>query len=477
MAAGRGGGGPATTVFNGNKNRRKKRPRTIAGTYQFRLFLSTIYLVYKLNLFFFNHFRARYTLNNNHRTGVNMTTPLPIAIVGSGPAGLMAATAAVRAGANRVVIFEKRPAPGRKLLIAGASGLNVAYEEPLATAIAHYQPVSSALTQALTEFPPTAWLRFLTDELKLEIFCGTSGRWFVKEMKASGLLKAWRQWLENHGVQFLCGSELTSITPNPLTLGFADGTEVPVLSAVLALGGGSWEDPGQPRWPALLGKAGIAVTPFRPSNCGYHVAQWPEALIKEADRQPLKDIVFITPKGRKMGDLLITNYGLEGTPLYWMGATGPATLDLLPQWDAEKVRARLDQIKENLSPLRRANKLLPLSPAAQALLFHMAPPEARKDLNALAAAIKSLPLTLTDPRPLPEAISSAGGVPFSEVGPDLQLHKIPRLYLAGEMLDWDAPTGGLLIQGCVALGHSAGSAATNVALGDIQGLRSPHLTP
>ncbi len=393
-----------------------------------------------------------------------MTQTLPVAIVGSGPAGLMAATSAVKAGATNVTIFEKRPAPGRKLLIAGSSGLNVAYEAPLAEALTHYMPAAGALTDALTAFPPQEWLRFITAELKLEVFCGTSRRWFVKEMKAASLLKAWRQWLEDRGVKFRCGSELAGIrqeAASPLTLIFADGSEVLCRAAVLALGGGSWEDAGEPRWPALLQGLGVTFIPFRSSNCGLHVAPWPETLVKEADREPLKDVVLTTPRGSKQGDLLITAYGLEGTPLYWVGEPGPATLDLLPQWSPEKVRARLAETTENLSPLRRARKLLPLTPGTEALLFHLTPPEKRQDLDTLCSNLKALPLTLTQRRPLSEAISSAGGVPFSEVGSDLQLHKIPGVYLAGEMLDWDAPTGGLLIQGCVALGHRAGQASTS----------------
>jgi len=368
------------------------------------------------------------------------------AIYGSGPAGLMAASVLARAGVS-VTLFEKRSSYGRKLLIAGASGLNVSHHAPLTGFIAHYEGFDPGIWSRFFEvLSPEGWIGFI-EGLGLETFVGTSERYFVKEMKASGLLKAWRADLESRGVVFV---------PNREWRGFESGTGFDVTG--LFLGGGSWEGV-PPVWPEVMRNAGLRVHPFTPANVGYEVA-WSAEFLKEAEGLPIKNCVLKNSKGEKAGELVITRYGIEGTPVYFLGDAGPVFLDLKPGMTKESILARLDSVKENLSPIRRVKKLLSLSPAAMALLFHHTPPGDRQSLERLVNRIKSFEIELLGPRPLVEAISSRGGVDLDEVstesGSELMLKKFPGVFAGGEMLAWSAPTGGFLIQGAVTQGAVAG---------------------
>jgi predicted flavoprotein YhiN len=224
------------------------------------------------------------------------------------------------------------------------------------------------------------------------------------------------------------------------------------------LGGASYEPTENPlHWPKIFTTKAIPFTPFTPSNVGYEVG-WTPAFLKEAEGLPLKDIVLTTHKGKRQGELVITRYGIEGTPVYFVGTPGPALIDLKPGLTAEAVLGKLKAVKENLSPNRRIKKQLGLSPAAQALVFHLMPRAILEDrsLIQLAHTIKAFPIELLSPRPLEEAISSKGGVSMKALDERLMLKKYPGIFLAGEMLDWDAPTGGFLIQGCVTQGFCAG---------------------
>jgi uncharacterized flavoprotein (TIGR03862 family) len=400
--------------------------------------------------------------------------PMPsnsVAIIGSGPAALMAADT-ISASGVPVTLFEKRRSSGRKLLVAGSSGLNITNDLPIDAFIAHYSGPAQHWRQTLTEFPPARWLRFI-EALGLGTFLGTSGRYFIEDMKAAGFLKAWTQRLEGQGVRFRMGEEMEDFSRLPdggfqLTLrptsGKADAPLQPLCeeahAVVFCLGGGSWEPTETPlRWPSIFTRKGVAFVPFTPSNVGYEVA-WSEAFLREAEGKPLKNIVLKTGKGERKGEAMVTRYGLEGTPVYFVGRSGAAVLDLKPDLSETQVVERLGQARENLSPIRRVGKFLGLCPASFALLFHGIPRAqlADPDLRKLARRIKAMPIEFGSPRPLEEAISSAGGIAFSEVDEHLQLRAWPGAFVAGEMLDWEVPTGGFLIQGCVAQGYHAGRA-------------------
>jgi uncharacterized flavoprotein (TIGR03862 family) len=379
----------------------------------------------------------------------------------------MCATQLVDLG-YKVDLFEKRAGLGRKLLIAGSSGLNITHDLPDAEFAKLYQSPSNHgfFTRSFSAFTPKNWLSFLETRLGMETFLGTSSRYFVKEMKASNLLKQWTEWLKKQGVEIYTDHEIQDFLSekNGVTLQFKTQNgpiEKSYSKACLALGGASWEDTDTPPWVSIFEKKGIVITPFQASNVGYEI-DWPIKFFAECGRSPLKNIVLTTKKGSKEGELLITEYGIEGTPVYFVGSPGKAFLDLKPAWDLKEVIQKLSQGKENLSPIRRAKKFLNLSPPALAFLFHFTTEKDRSDLKNLAALIKKLPILLKGPRPLSEAISSSGGVSMVEVDQNLMLKKVPGIFLCGEMLDWDAPTGGFLIQGAVLQGVVAARAMHSV---------------
>lgn len=358
----------------------------------------------------------------------------------------MAATILAEAGIS-VQLHERRPSYGRKLLIAGSSGLNITHQAEIDEFISQYQGFDPGYWKRVFEaFSPSDWVKWI-NKLGLETFIGTSRRYFVKEMKASGLLKAWRIHLEKLGVEFIPNSEWQG--EELLTGGKPVG---------LFLGGGSWED-HPPRWPQFMRDAGLQVSPFVPANVGFEI-DWKPEFIVEAEGKPLKKIILRNQKGSKAGELVVTRYGLEGTPVYFLGEAGPACLDLKPDLSLEQIMSRMESVRENLSPMRRAGRTLALCEAALALLFHHTDSETKRSIPALAKTIKSFSLIMLGPRPLNEAISSTGGLDLSEVcsdpGREHQLVRFPNVFVGGEMLNWTAPTGGFLIQGSVSQGALAG---------------------
>jgi uncharacterized flavoprotein (TIGR03862 family) len=389
-----------------------------------------------------------------------VTTTKTVSIVGTGPAALMAAEVLSRSPQLRVSLFEKRRSPGRKILIAGSSGLNITNKlavDEFARAYSGSAP-SGFWRTLLNDFSPQDWLQYLETTLGQKTFLGTSGRYFVKEMKASKMLRAWLHHLGGRGVQLHMKAECVDFSTWGITL--ADGTQVESDAVILALGGASYEPEEMPlRWVELFRRKNIPLEEFRPSNAGHEV-NWSPAFLKEAEGKPLKNIILSTSRGSKRGELVVTRYGLEGTPVYTYGAVGPATLDLIPEISEDEAFRRCQSVKENLSPLRRIQKKLSLGEAAQALIFHHTGQALKSDLRSLIRTLKSFPLQFTGVRPLTESISSAGGVSFAAVNPEtLALRSLPNVYCVGEMLDWDAPTGGFLIQGCVSSGYRAGTAA------------------
>lgn len=378
-----------------------------------------------------------------------------IIIAGSGPAALMAADVLTRQGCA-VQLVEKKKGPGKKLLIAGSSGLNITYDDEAERFHLHYRQSAERMRPMLEAFPPEKWIAFI-NELGLETFKGTSRRYFVKEMKASGLLRAWLKRLAEQGATIEYSAEATGFERkgSRLVLKVADGRVFEADAICFALGGASWEPAETPlRWPRLFTDMGIGFEPFTASNVGYELS-WPEAFIKAFEGQPLKNIAFTTSLGTKRGDLMVTGYGLEGTPVYFLGTPGIAHLDLKPDLSLEQIQAKLESVKENRHPVKRAKKTLNLPPASQGLLAHVASPENTGSIEALAQTIKRFPLMLERPRPLQEAISSKGGLKWDELDSKLMLKKHPGVFAAGEMIDWDAPTGGFLIQGCVSQGFYA----------------------
>lgn len=391
-----------------------------------------------------------------------MKKTAPVLVVGSGPAGLMAATV-LSANAVPVFLCEKQKALGRKLLIAGGSGLNIASALPHSEMLQSYEGAGIDWQRLFERFSVDAWLRFI-ESLGLKTFKGTSDRYFVEEMKAANLLKRWVDLLEKQGVQLKSGCDLVAISleaDGQIAANFADGAPLRASAAILALGGGSWLPQAESaEWPKLFAGTGVQLEPFTSANCGFSVT-WKKEFVAEIGRQALKNIVLQTPRGSRKGDVMVTDYGVEGTPIYAVGEAGECFLDLKPDLSPAAIRERLAAARENLSPLRRAVKQLQLDPVRAALLFHHAPSAALASVEGIAEIIKKFPVRLLEPRPLAEAISSRGGIALSEIDKNFMMQKMPGVFAAGEMLDWHAPTGGFLIQACVAQGYAAGEAAVH----------------
>ncbi len=383
-----------------------------------------------------------------------------VAVLGTGPAGLMAAFELAQAG-FQPALYEKRPAAGWKLLVAGSSGLNVGTEQTLREFVAQYRGPGEHFKKCFDEFSPQQWLEFIEKELGIPTFQGTSRRYFIEGMKAPPLLKAWLGRIEAAGGQLVTRKEwsgLKSLPEGRWELRFADGTSDVVDAVVFAFGGGSWEKTESPlRWTEVTDSLGWAREPFQSSNSGFQV-EWPQAFLREAEGLPIKNIRLRSSRGERAGDLVVTAYGLEGTPVYFAGELGNVVLDLKPDLREDQVLERLTSGREKLSPIRAAAKRLTLCEAAQALLFHLTSEPVRKDPAQLAKRVKAFPIHLRERQPLSEAISSSGGIRFSEVDENLEMKRFPGIFLAGEMLDWDAPTGGYLLTACASQGSLAGRA-------------------
>jgi uncharacterized flavoprotein (TIGR03862 family) len=393
-----------------------------------------------------------------------------VAIIGTGPAGLMAATQLLKnssVGTVQITFFEKRKAPARKLLIAGSSGLNITNALPLSEFIEQYTGPKSIWEKVFSQFAPEHWLEQVR-EFGSETFLGTSGRYFVREMKASRLLRAWIRDLTSQGAQWRMNTEVTGFQKvfptdpdSKIRLTLQSPSDPLESSAdfdrvIFALGGASYEPTEAPlRWIKVFENQGISVVPFQSANVGYHV-KWTEKFLAEAEGLPVKTCIFQSKKGTKKGELLITKYGLEGTPIYTFGDTGKCEIDLKPDLTEDEIYLKLVSVKEKMINIRRAKKTLNLGPGALALLFHFAPEETKTDLPAFVRFLKHFPIQLEEPRPLTEAISSSGGIAFSELDDSLTLKKVPGVFAIGEMIDWTAPTGGFLIQGCVSMGAYVG---------------------
>jgi uncharacterized flavoprotein (TIGR03862 family) len=391
-----------------------------------------------------------------------------LAVIGGGPSGLHAAETAIQRGAH-VTVFEAQPSVGRKLLVAGKGGLNLTKAEPLEAFAQNYlcegHPKDFWIS-ALRRFDPDA-LRLWAAQLGIETFAASTRRVYPVQMKAAPLLRRWVQRLRNLGVRFCTRHRWTAIEPagEEWTLRFQvhpDTLQVRAAAVILALGGASWPETGSDgAWPDLLNPHTVACTPWRPANCGWEI-DWPESLLV-FEGHPLKNVSATAGSESARGELMVTRHGLEGGLLYQLGPALHALqspllhLNLKPDLTPERLLAKLGPVRKNL--LREASQRWRLPPVAQSLLAWKEPAGGFPSPVALVQTLQSLPLTLKRPRPLSEAISSAGGLCWKELLPDLMLRKLPGVFAAGEMIDWEAPTGGYLLQGCFATGVLAAESA------------------
>lgn len=378
----------------------------------------------------------------------------PCLVIGSGPAALMAADVLVAAGLP-VQVFERRGGPGWKLLVAGSSGLNVTHEASPEEFPGFYPERREEVAAVMRQFGKDDWLRFLHG-LGEETYVGTSRRYFVKNFKASSLLKAWTERLQARGVIFHYGKELKDFAAGEVR--FSNGTGAAGSAVVLALGGWSWETEPS-RWPEAFRAKGIPFVDFAPSNAGYSFAA-PAGFFAAAEGKPIKGLTLTTARGTKTGELMITRYGLEGTPVYTLGCPGVASVDLKPDLSEAKLAQRLQPFRGDARQKLRGAKL---SDGAFLLFEALAPAAAWENAAAAAHALKHLPIELLAPSPLSECISSRGGVSWDALSENLELNAVPGVFCAGEMIDWDAPTGGFLLQASVSTGFVAGKGAVEFA--------------
>lgn len=392
-----------------------------------------------------------------------MSSLLPskqVAVIGGGPAGLIAAETMAQAGL-RVQVFDRMPSLGRKLLMAGRGGLNITHSEPLETFRARYGDAAGWLAPYLEAFPSSALVAWCA-ALGQETFVGSSGRVFPKAMKASPLLRAWLQRLESLGVRVSLRSDWRGWNADGALI-FANGNTFAADATVLALGGASWPRLGADGgWTAFLPE--IEIVPLKPANCGFRVS-WSEIFRRQHAGAPLKRIALRFNGETLRGEAVITAEGIEGGAIYALSARlreaiardGEALLqiDLRPDLTLEELSAKLDGPRRGATLSNFLRKSANLPPVAIGLVQEALHGGAG-DMK-LSDLVKAVPLRLTAPFGLARAISTAGGIALHEVDDRLMLRKRPGVFVAGEMLDWEAPTGGYLLQACFATGRAAGA--------------------
>ncbi len=388
------------------------------------------------------------------------------AVIGGGPAGLMAAEVLSAAGVQ-VDVYDRMPSLGRKFLMAGRGGLNLTHSEGLETFLGRYGEAADRLEPILRAFTPADLVRWAED-LGQPTFVGSSGRVFPKALKASPLLRAWLARLQAQGVRFHLRSEWSGWDANgALTFeGRAAGKRPDAV--VLALGGASWPRLGSTGgWAGILAERGVEITPFEPANSGFEI-DWSPTFVGRFSGQPLKNIGLSFGERTVRGEAMISEYGLEGGAVYALSAElrdaiageGAAVveIDLRPDMPRSRLADRLHKAPAGQSASNLLRKAANLSPVEVNLLREGHGVDLPRDAGQLARAIKATPIRLTAARPLERAISSAGGVSLSELDDGLMIRRLPGVYAVGEMLDWEAPTGGYLLQACFATGVVAARA-------------------
>jgi hypothetical protein len=370
------------------------------------------------------------------------------AVIGAGPAGLMAAEM-LSAGGMAVTVYDRMPSVGRKFLMAGRGGLNLTHSENFDMFLARYGAASAHLRPAMEAFPPSALIEW-ANALGAETFSGSSGRIFPKAMKASPLLRAWLERLNRQNVQFRLRHNWRGWLDGALHFDTPAGSVAETYDVtVLALGGASWPRLGADgSWTTLLREKGVEVAPLRSANMGFNV-DWSEIFRTRFAGQPLKNVTLRFGSHIARGDAMITSYGIEGGAIYALSSvlrgapvgTNLVTLDidLRPDLSQQQIESRLARPQGKESRANYLRKSLGLSPMEINLLRETDMPPER---------LKSIPLTLTGAQSVNRAISTAGGISFDALDDTLMLKVMPGTYAIGEMLDWEAPTGGYLLQAC-----------------------------
>jgi len=389
-----------------------------------------------------------------------------VAIIGGGPAGLMAAEV-ISARGVKVDVYDSMPSLGRKFLLAGKGGLNITHSEPFEKFVSRYGEQRANIEPLLNVFGPEE-LRQWVHGLGIDTFVGTSGRVFPVGMKASSLLRAWLKRLNDTGVTFHLRHKWTGWLPDK-SLHFVSPDGDMAINAdavVLALGGGSWARLGSDgAWTSWLRDVGAEVEPLRPSNCGFDVA-WTAHFREQFEGHPIKSVVLSFGSFHQQGEFIVTKEGVEGSLIYAASALlrdeiearGKAVimLDLAPDRSHEWLVERLSRSRGSRSMASHLEKMVNIKGVKAGLLREFLSKEDFWTIQPLAHFIKNLPIPLIATRPLDEAISSAGGVTFESLDDHLMLRSMPGALCAGEMLDWEAPTGGYLITACMASGYEAG---------------------
>jgi uncharacterized flavoprotein (TIGR03862 family) len=388
-----------------------------------------------------------------------------VAIIGGGPAGLMAAEVLSQAGVA-VDLYDGMPSVGRKFLLAGVGGMNITHSEPYPAFVSRYAERASEVRGWLDDFDAAQLCEWIHG-LGIQTFVGTSGRVFPTDMKAAPLLRAWLKRLRDAGVVIHTRHRwLGWNADGSLRIAHAEGEILLQPQAtVLALGGASWARLGSDgAWVPWLAERAVAIQALQPSNCGFEVPRWSELLREKFAGAPLKNVALsLAGEPMRAGEFVLTAGGIEGSLVYAWSArireainrTGAATLhlDLLPDRPVDKVLAALQRPRGSKSMARHLQGQLGLEGVKAALLRELTTKETFADLGALARAIKALPLTVVRARPVDEAISTAGGVDLAGMDEGLMLRAVPGVFCAGEMLDWEAPTGGYLLTACFASGR------------------------
>jgi uncharacterized flavoprotein (TIGR03862 family) len=403
--------------------------------------------------------------------------PAHVAIIGGGPAGLMAAEVLSQAGI-RVDLYDGMPSVGRKFLLAGVGGMNITHSEAYPAFLSRYAERAPQIAPLLRSFDADALCQWIHD-LGIETFVGSSGRVFPTDMKAAPLLRAWLKRLRDCGVVIHTRHRWLGWDEHgALRIDTPDG-EISIKpdATLLALGGGSWSRLGSDgAWMLPLEQRGVGLAPLQPSNCGFEVQAWSELMVSKFAGAPLKNIAIgLNDDIPRLGECVITATGIEGSLIYALSAPireainryGAAVIhiDLLPGRPVDKLQTALSKPRGSRSMAKHLHSQVGIDGVKAALLRELTDAATFADPEILARAIKALPLTLVKTRPLDEAISSAGGVTFEAVDERLMLKALPGVFCAGEMLDWEAPTGGYLLTGCFASGRAAG-------LGVLQWLKS-----